>query len=189
MMRRGTAFSSTPKSVRLQVQPIPRMARNKTTVGRIFEFNTSSSRFQQKTPDRLISLISLGISRFYPQPDLGQTTLRTELQESSPYCGRSSGSPSPPATFPSPIARTVVQQCQKGSLFQGEKGEVTAAGPLPNCTGFPIKSRRTPWSLSIRKEIVLSTGKTDRDMQEVCMFGRIHLIFKRILPARPDLRP
>ena len=56
--------------------------------------------------------------------------------------GRSSGSPALLATFPSRLVETVVFAAKRVlSLYttNNKKSRVTAAGPLPTLTGFPIK--------------------------------------------------
>jgi hypothetical protein len=56
--------------------------------------------------------------------------------------GRSSGSPALLATFPSRLFETVAFTAKRVlSLYKtnNKKSRVTAAGPLPTLTGFPIK--------------------------------------------------
>jgi hypothetical protein len=56
--------------------------------------------------------------------------------------GRSSGSPALLATFPSRLVETVAFAAKRVlSLYttNNKKSRVTAAGPLPILTGFPIK--------------------------------------------------
>ena len=66
------------------------------------------------------------------------------LKTMANWQGRSSGSPALLATFPSRLVETVVFAAKRVlSLYttNNKKSRVTAAGPLPSLTGFPIKLR------------------------------------------------
>ena len=69
--------------------------------------------------------------------------------------GRSSGSPALLATFPSRLVETVALAAKRVlSLYAttSKKSRVTAAGPLPFLTGFPIKLMHLiPWEYPLRE--------------------------------------
>ena len=69
--------------------------------------------------------------------------------------GRSSGSPALLATFPSRLVETVASAAKRVlflSIAHTKKSRVTAAGPLPALTGFPIKhTHLIPWKHPLRE--------------------------------------
>ena len=69
--------------------------------------------------------------------------------------GRSSGSPALLATFPSRLVETVVFAAKRvlsSYTTNNKKSRVTAAGPLPTLTGFPIKlTHLIPWEYPLRE--------------------------------------
>jgi hypothetical protein len=82
-------------------------------------------------------------------------TFFKDLRASAIWQGRSSGSPARLATFPSRLVETVVFAAKRVlSLYTtyNKKSGVTAAGPLPALTGFPIKlTHLIPWAYPLRE--------------------------------------
>ena len=77
------------------------------------------------------------------------------LKTMANWQGRSSGSPALLATFPSRLVETVAFAAKRVlSLYttNNKKSRVTAAGPLPTLTGFPIKlTHLIPWEYPLRE--------------------------------------
>jgi len=92
----------------------------------------------KKNP-RTDAFIDPGISLFYPL-DPGRASVR---EGCSTGPGRSSDFLALSTTFPFRCRNSGALRL-KGFPLQKEKGEVTAAGPPPSCTRFPIMPMRAP---------------------------------------------
>ena len=68
------------------------------------------------------------------------------------YTVRFSDFPSFLATFPFHVLKQWCYIIQKGSVFLTEKNRVTAAGPSPLFTGFPIKRKKHLISGTLKKK-------------------------------------
>jgi hypothetical protein len=93
----------------------------------------------KKNPRTDAFAIDPGITLFYPQ-DPGRASV---LEGCSVGSGRSSDFLALSATFPFRSENSGPQRL-KEFPFHREKGEITAAGPSPGCTEFPIKPVRAP---------------------------------------------
>jgi hypothetical protein len=103
------------------------------------------------------------MSLFYPQTVLVSTTLAREDVRGG-VLWQVFWLPHPSSGLPIPGHQNSGTNMLERFPFQTEKGGVTAAGPLPIPTGFPIKPQRAPQIPVYAKTVVAS-----REKRPACM--------------------